>query len=310
MENKISYGKGNISLYRTYATPLSNLTPIPESSFVGQSNTLFATDLHIEVFGDVFMPAYTQGDNSKVVATATMTNFALQKAREYMGATQEGFLYFLGQSFLNQYPQMQALRLSTKELPFVSAPITNDSGVTVTQSDKLFSPNHDSYGCASIDVTRDNGEVIITDHECGRVDMKLIKLTGSAFANFPRDEYTTLPDLKDRPLYIYMDMGWRYLDVNDAIGDDYANYISYQQVYDHVRHTFDDFVSMSIQHLVYEMGIRLLKTFPQMSEVWFRAENRLWDTAAHVEGENHKVFMNPRPPYGEIKIKLTRDDLD
>lgn len=309
MENKISYGKGNISLYRTYATPLTGLRPIPESSFVGQSNTLFATDLHIEVFGDVFMPAYTQGDNSNVVATATMTNFALQKAREYTGATQEGFLYFLGQSFLNQYSQMEALRLSTKELSFVSAPITNDSGATVTQSEKLFSPNHDSYGFASIDVTREDGDIAITAHECGRLDMKLIKLTGSAFADFPRDEYTTLPDLKDRPLYIFMDMGWRYTDVNDAITDDYSKYIAYQQVYDHVRHTFDDFVSMSIQHLVYEMGIRLLKTFPQMNEVWFRAENRLWDTAAKVEGEKEKVFMDPRPPYGEIKLKLTRDDL-
>lgn len=310
MQNKISYGKGNISLYRTYATPLENLTPIPESSFKGHSNTLFATDLHIEVFGDVFMPAYTQGDNSKVVATATMTNFALQKAREYTGATQEGFLYFLGQAFLNQYPNMEALRLSTKEIPFIPAPITNDSGKTVTESNKLFAPNHDSYGFASIDVTREGGDIIITAHECGRLDMKLIKITGSAFANFPRDEYTTLPDLQDRPLYIFMDMGWRYTDINDAIDTDCSQYISYQQVYDHVRHTFDDFVSMSIQHLVYEMGIRLLKTFPQMGEVWFTAQNRLWDTAAQADGEDHKVFMDPRPPFGEIKLKLTRDDLE
>ncbi|MGJ3238942.1 MAG: factor-independent urate hydroxylase [Anaerolineae bacterium] len=306
---KISYGKGNIALYRSYATPLTSLTPIPQSDFVGQSNTLFATELHIEVFGNVFFPAYTEGDNSMVVPTATMTNFALQKAREYNGATQEGFLYFLGQAFLNQYEQMQSLRLSVKELPFLPAPITDDAGATIEPSDRLFAPNHDSYHTASLDLERRDGVVVITDHSCGRLDMKLIKLTGSAFADFPRDEYTTLPDLKDRPLYIFMDMGWRYSDLQDAVSDDHSKYIAPQQVYDHVRHTFHDFVSMSIQHLVYEMGVRLLRTFPQMESVWFNAQNRLWDTASQVEGERATVYMDPRPPYGEIKLKLSRADL-
>lgn len=310
MEHKISYGKGDIAIYRSYATHLEGLSPIAESSYKGQRNNLFATKVHIEVFGDTFMVAYTEGDNRQVVATATMTNFALLKAHEYTGATQEGFLYFLGQEFLNKYPQMEAMRLSSRELPFVAAPITNDSGETVEDSDKLFAPNHDSYSVASLDMTRGDNGIIITNHSMGRDNIKLIKLTGSAFAAFDRDEYTTLPEVKDRPLYIFMDMGWKYTDVADAVANTHENYISAHQVYDHIRHTFDDFVSMSIQHLVYEMGIRLLKTFPQMSDVWFRAENRLWETAAQVEGESHKVYMDPRPPYGEIKLKLDRDDLD
>lgn len=309
MDHKISYGKGNIALYRSYATDLEGLTPIPESSYVGQRNTLFATNVHLEVFGDAFMPSYTEGDNSMVVATATMTNFTLQKARDYTGATQEGFLYFLGHELLTTYPDMEALRLSADELPFVAAQITNDAGQTIAASDRLFAPNHDSYGTASLDMTRDDDKVVVTAHQCGRLNIKLIKLTGSAFADFARDDFTTLPEVNDRPLYIFMDMGWRYVDVADAISETHAQYIAVQQVYDHIQHTFHDFVSMSIQHLVYEMGIRLLKTFPQMGEVWFRAENRLWDTAAAVEGEAHKVFMDPRPPYGEIKLKLTRDDL-
>lgn len=309
MHEKISYGKGDIAIYRSYANPLNDLTPIPESSFTQQTNTLFATKLHIEVFGDTFMPAYTEGDNSNVVATATMTNFALRKAREFTGATQEGFLYYMGSSFLNQYAQMRALRVACRELLFVAAQITDDSGATVTPSDRLFAPQHDSYSTAELYVSRDNDKIIITAHQCGRLNMKLIKLTGSAFAAFDRDEYTTLPEVTDRPLYIYMDMSWRYGDVEDAISDDHSRYIHPQQVYDHVQHTFHDFVSMSIQHLVYEMGIRLLKRFPQMSEVQFRAENRLWDTASQAEGEDAKVYMDPRPPFGEIKLKLTRDDL-
>ena len=50
--------------------------------------------------------------------------------------------------------------------------------------------------------TRD-GAVRITDHESGRRDLQLIKITGSAFADFARDEHTTLPERPDRPLYIW-----------------------------------------------------------------------------------------------------------
>jgi urate oxidase len=310
MEHKISYGKGNIALYRSYAAPLTGVKPIPESSYTGQTNGILASDVTVEVFGETFMDAYTHGDNSKVVPTATMTNFILRKAREYPGATQEGLLYFLAQQMLTQYPVMEALRISSKELPFTAAPITNDGGQTVTPSDRLFAPNHDSFATASLDVTRDGDGIKVTDHQCGRLDLKLIKLTGSAFANFPHDEFTTLPERNDRPLYIFMDMGWRYVDVQDAISDDHARYIPAQQIYDHVQNTFHDFVSMSIQHLVYEMGVRLLKRYPQMGEVWFKSQNRLWDTAAEGDDSDAKTYMDPRPPYGMIALKLTRADIE
>lgn len=310
MDNKIFYGKGNIALYRSHAGRLTGLTPIPESSYTGQDHSLFAIDLDIEVFGDTFMPAYTKGDNSQVVPTATMTNFALQKALGYTGATLEGFLHYLGQEMLAQYPQMGSLRLTAKELPFHAAPITNDSGQTVEISDRLFAPSHDSYGFASLEIEREGDGIKVTGHQCGRHDLKLFKLTGSAFANFVHDSYTTLPDKIDRPLYIFMDMGWRYGDVSDAVSSDHSRYIASRQVYDHLQHTFHDFVSMSIQHLVYEMGIRLLRRYPQMSEVWFKAQNRLWDTAAEAQGVEARVFMDPRPPYGMIGLNLTRADLE
>jgi len=309
MKHTISYGKGHISLYRTHAKPLTNLPSIPESPYTGQPSTLFTSDVEVEVFGETFLPAYTEGNNSQVVATATMTNFILQKARLYHGSTQEGFLYFLAEQMLLQYPVMESLRISTRDLPFVAAQITHDGGKTVIPSDRTFAANHDSYATVELYAERENGDIKITSHECGRLEMKLVKLTGNAFANFQRDEFTTLPQRNDRLLYIFLDMGWRYLDIQDAISDDHSRYISAQQVYDHLQHTFHDFVNMSIQHLVYEMGVRLLKTFPQMGEVWFKAQNRLWEVAAEAEAEDAKVYMDPRPPYGMISLKLTRDEL-
>ena len=77
---------------------------------------------------------------------------------------------------------------------------------------------------------------------------------------------------------------------------------------DSVIATFDDFVSMSIQHLVHEMAIRLLDRFPAISELSFEAQNRLWDTSKVSETDPvRKVFSDPKPAHGFIGLTLRRD---
>ncbi|NJK79280.1 MAG: hypothetical protein HC893_02950 [Chloroflexaceae bacterium] len=83
MSAEIYYGKGHVTMYRTYATPLDGVLPIPESTFTGRTNTLFAADIDVQVFGNNFLPAYTEGDNSMVVATDTMKNFILRESLQY-----------------------------------------------------------------------------------------------------------------------------------------------------------------------------------------------------------------------------------
>lgn len=308
MSAEISYGKGNITLYRTYAGELSGVTPILESSFAGRKNILFAVDVTVEVFGDNFMPAYTEGDNRNVVATDTMKNFVVGQALHFVGATLEGFLHFLGERFLATYPQMQSLRISGKEQPFDAVRVPSGGRDGFADSDVLFSRAHDNYAFTSLSMERaGNGNIVITDHNCGHLGMQLIKVTGSAFAQFARDEFTTLPERVDRPLFIYLDAHWKYTDMGDMVGADLSRYIVAEQVRDVCGAVFHSFVSMSIQHLIHEMGTRLLERFPQMAEVSFEAQNRLWDTAVISEEDVRvKVYVDPRPPYGMITLKLAR----
>jgi urate oxidase len=304
---QISYGKAQIPLYRIYASPMSGLRPIPESSFTGRDNIVFGAEVDVEVFGDNFMPAYTQGDNSNVVATDTMKNFVLKKALEFGGSTLEGFLDFLGQQFLTTYPQMLSLRLTGREQPFLAARVPGRDAESFQGSDVLFSRGHNDYALAVLDMERANGGTRIWSHQCGRVGMQLIKVTGSAFAQFMRDEHTTLPERVDRPLFIYLDVYWKYADVEKMVADDLSNYVAAEQVRDFVQVVFHDFVSMSIQHLLNEMGVRLLERFPQMAEVSFEAQNRLWDMGFVSDtDERLKVYTDPRPPYGLIRLTLGR----
>ena len=303
---QIGYGKLSVPVYRVYARPLLGVTPIPESSFTGRDNALFACEIDVEVLGDDFLPAYTIGDNSMVVATDSMKNFILRESLNYDGATLEGLLLFLGSGFINRYDQIGAVRMSARELPFL--PVQVPDGDRFIPSSVLFNHSRGDYATATLELTGDdNGQIEIVDHLCGRVDIQLMKITGSSFTSFVRDGYTTLPERRDRPLYIYLDMHWRYGDINELRDPHPARYVPAEQIRDLVATVFHEFVSESIQHLVHEMGTRVLDRYPQIAEISFAAQNRTRDPFAEsTEDPKVKVYSDPFNAYGEITLTMSR----
>lgn len=303
----IYYGKSNVAVYRTYAKPMTGLTLIPESSFAGRNNILFAADVAVRVFGDNFLPAYTEGDNRTVVATDTMKNFILQETLDFPGATLESLLAFLGQRFLSTYPQMESLRMSGTQLPFPAANAPTDMG-TIVPSELLFASDRNDAASAELTIERAGDGITVRDHRCSLGEMRLVKVTGSAFADFDRDTYTTLPERPDRLLYIFLNCSWRYNDPDQMLSDNLAHYVPAEQVRDLLQTVFHSFVSMSIQHLMHEIGTRMLERFPQLSEVSFEGQNRLWDSGfVSAQDEKIKTYCDPRPPYGHLGLTMKRD---
>jgi urate oxidase len=285
----IAYGKAAIPVYRHDAAPLEGVPAVPESPFTGRSNRLFAAEIDVEVFGDNFLPAYTHGDNSMVVATDSMKNFVLRSSAAWTGATLESLLEHLGRRLLDTYEAMESLRMTGRELRFDPQP----------GAGALYARSHDDGAEASLDLEREGDAVVIAGHRCGRTGIELLKTTGSSFTHFVRDDFTTLPERRDRPLFIHMDVGWRYTDVADAVGPA-RRYAPAEQVRDVCAAVFDGLVSESIQHLVHEMGLRLLDRFPQLGEVSFTAQNRTRDPVA--DG----VYSDPFNAYGTIALTLRR----
>jgi urate oxidase / 2-oxo-4-hydroxy-4-carboxy-5-ureidoimidazoline decarboxylase len=260
------------------------------------------------VRGTQFLEAYTAGDNRRVVATDTMKNFIHTASLTARARTLEEWLLELGTGFLETYPHMERLTMVGRDLPFAAAlvPANGDDGFAL--SDRLFGRDRGDHGTARLDLERNpDGGITITDHESGRAGLQLIKLTGSSFADFARDEHTTLPDRPDRPLYIWLDVGWRYGDAADAVLTDPGRYIASEQVADLTATVFHEFVSLSIQHLVNEIGTRMLERWPQLAEASFDAQNRLWDVGAE-SGDDPRIrsYADPRPPYGHIGLVLRR----
>ncbi len=309
MKHEIHYGKAEVRVYRTRGTPLRGVTTIPESVFAGRENRLMGAEIEVVVHGDAFWESYTRGDNRMVVATDTMKNFIQSVSLETEASTLEGWIHDVGSRFLATYPQMESVTMLGRELPFPAAVVPGDEPGSFALSEVLFARDRCDRSTARMNLERaDDGHVRVTDHACARTDLQMIKTTGSSFADFARDDYTTLPERRDRPLYVWCDIGWTYTDPADALGEQPDRYVAGEQVADLAASVFHRFVSLSIQHLLHEIGERMLDRWPQLASVSFDGQNRLWDVGAESTNDAEvKVYVDPRPPFGRIGLVLRRE---
>ena len=203
---------------------------------------------------------------------------------------------------------MHTLTLTGREIPFSPVVVPDGDGGHRPGSN-LFSHGRGNRAFASVSIEKRGDEIVVSGHDCGLTSIELMKLTGSAFTSFVRDGYTTLPERGDRPLYVSMDVGWRYTDPQEMLDLSRRRYVPAEQMRDLIAAIFDDFVSESIQHLLHEMGQRVLQRFPQLAELRFEALNRTRDPYGQREDDPRvKVYSDPFPAYGRLTLTMRRSD--
>jgi urate oxidase len=307
-QRTMNYGKENVAVYRTYATPLEDVRTIPESSFDGRENILFGAEVRVQVEGEAFLPSFSEGDNSMVVATDSMKNFIHHHLGEYEGATIEGFLDYVGTELLETYSQMEAVTISADQLPFEERPVPGEDGFEPSELVFRVADGAAGYGELSIERTADGTER--TEQTSGVTGIELVKVKDNSFTGYVQDEYTTLPERENRTLYVGMDIFWTYADSADALGSDPERYVAAEQVRDIVQVVFDDLDVNSIQELIYQTGLRVLERFPQLESVSFEANNRTWIGVRDDLDGDGKVLREPPRPTGFQQFSMDRDDLE
>ncbi len=298
---EIGYGKADVAVYRHRSAPLV-VAAVPESPFTGRSNELLAALVTFRVHGSNFLPAYTHGDNRAVVATDSMKNFILRESLTFEGSTFEGLGASLATRFLGRYDVVEALTCTVSEIPFERVALAGGPSRLVHER------RHGDRTSVRLHVDRDpDGGVRVASLRTARDGIELLKTTGSSWVNFVRDEYTTLPDRSDRPLFLRQDVAWSYGDREDGLDTGRGRYVAAEQVRDVCATVFDELNSDSIQPLVYEMGLRLLARFPQLDAVEFVARNLTRDPVARAEEDDQvAVFSDPFPAFGTIELALRR----
>jgi urate oxidase len=215
-----------------------------------------------------------------------MKNFIQRETLEFAGDDLEEYCRFLGEKFLATYAQVEGLQISAAEIPYAAI------------GDKpAFTPSGPDRATARLELTRSR----IVEAVSGVQGFKLLRLGGSAFRGFVRDEYTTLPDLNNRPLHMWLDIDWSYVRPDAA----FSNGAVTAGVRRTVRDVFSTFESGSIQQVIYQMATRMLDTIPVIGEVHLEANNRTWDTIAE-RGDDLGVYTDARPPFGCLGLTLKR----
>ena len=269
------YGKGDVIVYRLNKAATSTSAQQP----------VFGANVLMLVYGKAFWPTYTTGDNTGLVATDSMKNFIQRETLNFTGNDLEDYCWFLGATFMEKYPQVEGIQVSASEIPY--APLSAAVG---------FAPGGPERATAKIELR----ERTVVECVSGLRGFRLLRLGGSAFQGFVRDEYTTLPDLHDRPLHMWLDLEWTYTSP--------AHYCSEGRVVSEVRaivhEVFQSFESGSIQQVIHLMATRILAAIPTIEEVHLEANNRTWDTI--TERATSGVYTDARPPYGCLGLRLRR----
>jgi len=274
------YGKGDVIVYRLEreSEPPPGLRP------------LFAASVKMLLYGDAFWPTYTCGDNTGLVATDSMKNFIQQETLNFTGTDLESYCSYLAEKFLATYPQTEGAQVTADEIPYAGL----DGGVG-------FVPSGPERAMARVEMRQSAGKREFVELRSGIRGFKLVRLGGSAFKGFIRDQYTTLSETANRPLHMWLDLEWLY--TSPAAGFTKGQVTA--RVRRMVHEVFQSFESGSIQQVIYQLGTRMLEEIPCISSADLEANNRTWETVVE-EGGQRGVFTDPRPPYGCLGLSLKR----
>ena len=265
------YGKGDVIVYRLYRD--------------GRANPVFGASVKLLIYGDAFWQTYSTGDNTGLIATDSMKNFIQRETMNFPGDNLEWYCHFLAAKFLTRYPQAEGAQVSATEIPYAS----------VAGSSVAFAPAGPACANASIELVRHGEDLQVVEAKSGLAGFRLLRLKGSAFTGFVRDEYTTLPDINDRPLHMWLDLDWT------------GGAIVTPKVREIVETVFAGFESGSIQQIIYQIGQKILAEIPSIASVHLEANNRTWDTIAE-QGTAVGVYTDARPPYGCLGLTVKRDE--
>jgi urate oxidase len=255
-------------------------------------HTVYEVEVSVALEGD-FSATYLTGDNSKVVETDTMKNTVHVLAKKHLDDVLEEFPLALAHHFLERYPQ-------------VSRAVTH---ATSRPWDRYRAPDgaghpHSFIGRATVlpfsrvDATREGTTV-----QSGVKDVLILKSADSAFVGYPRCEYTTLPETKDRILATRMEATWTFV----------PQASSYAKTNEAILHallgTFAEEFSPSVQNTLFLMGSAALRAAPEISDIHLAMPNKHYlpidFQPFHLEN-NNEIFLPTDEPHGQIEAHITR----
>ncbi|MFL6521229.1 MAG: factor-independent urate hydroxylase [Chthoniobacterales bacterium] len=258
----------------------------------GPVHTLKDLEVAARLKGD-FEASYTSGDNTKVVPTDTIKNTINIFARQHLGPEVERFGLILAEHFLTRYTQAREVEIQILERHWERLVVDGQPH-----------PHSFKAGSESRMFTQINCDRTTKTVRSGIRDLVILKSTGSGFENYPKDEFTTLPETADRILATSFSSTWAFKDQPDNYN--HAN----ETILTAMLKVFANNYSPSAQTTLFQMGEAALAACPEISELDLAMPNKhclLINLAPFGLENKNEVFVPTDEPHGDIVATVTRD---
>lgn len=250
-------------------------------------------DLTVAIkFRGEYDESYVVGDNSAVLPTDTMKNTVYALAARERIRNPETFGLALARHFLERNPRLLRVRIDLAEHLWGRIP-----------------RGEREHGQAFVRTSSETRTAAIHAHRkriligAGIADLVILKSAHSAFSGFLTDEYTTLPETRDRLFATALTATWRYGDVD----------LDFTAAWRAVRATlldvFAEHHSESVQHTLHAMGQAVLDTITDVTAIRLVMPNKHHlpiDLSRFGLENRNEIFVATEEPHGLIEATLVR----
>ncbi|PRY69072.1 urate oxidase [Glaciihabitans tibetensis] len=248
-----------------------------------------------------FAPAHLEGDQSNVLPTDTQKNTAYAFAKSHGIESIEQFGLALARHFVGAIEPVEGARVEVEEYAWTRALVDGQ------EHDHTWTRTGAEVRTAAVTVDS-SGEHVIG----GLKDLVLLKSTGSEFAGFLEDDFTTLQETHDRVMATSLNAKWRFGAVSEASAAD----VPWDEIYAGVKaimvKQFATLQSLALQQTLWHMGKAVLEAYPFIAEIRLSAPNKhhfMVDLEPFGMDNPGEVFFAADRPYGLIQATILRDDV-
>ena len=237
-----------------------------------------------------FGPAHLEGDQSNVLPTDTQKNTVFAFAKSVGVDSIEQYGLALARHFVGDVEPVEGARIEVEEYAWERAVV---DGV---EHDHTWTRAGREIRTAAITVDA-TGEYVIG----GFKELVILKSTGSEFAGFLVDEYTTLQETHDRVMATSLVAKWRF----DSTEVDWND--TYDKVKAIMIREFATLQSLALQQTLWHMGKAVIEEIPSIVEVRLSAPNKhhfVVDLSPFGLENPGEVFLAADRPYGLIEAQV------
>jgi urate oxidase len=263
----------------------------------GQEHQIRDLNVSTALGGD-FAAAHLHGDQAHVLPTDTQKNTVYAYAKEHGAGEIEDYALALARHFVTDIEPVRAARVDVEEYRWerISAGGAPHPHAFVRAGQEVRTASA---------ILEDSSGSLAPRVLSGLRDLVVLKSTGSEFAGFLTDRYTTLAETHDRVLATSLTARWRYARPEA----DWAGvYSSVRQL---LLERFATVHSLALQQTLWEMGRAVLEAHEDIAEIRLSAPNKhhfLVDLSPFGLENPGEVFHADDRPYGLIQCTAQRDD--